>query len=174
MTSKVDVYLGLGSNQDAKKHIAAGIVALQHRFGDFRISPIYRSRAVGFSGDDFLNAAAWVTTDLKVGELKTWLTDLEDRHGRDRSQPRFSDRSLDIDILLYGDRVVDTDTRQIPHPRLHERRFVLQPLLEIAPSARDPRDGTPLAELLRRLPEQGVYCYRANPYNRARSKEQHT
>jgi 2-amino-4-hydroxy-6-hydroxymethyldihydropteridine diphosphokinase len=151
MTSKVDVYLGLGSNQDAKKHIAAGIVALQHRFGDFRISPIYRSRAVGFSGDDFLNAAAWVTTDLKVGELKAWLTDLEDRHGRDRSQPRFSDRSLDIDILLYGDWVGTFDGLELPRGEILKYAHVLKPLADIAPDLKHPVSGLTFAEHWRRF-----------------------
>ena len=146
MSEKIDVYLGLGSNQDAKRHIAAGIVALQHRFGDFRISPVYRSPAVGFDGDDFLNAAAWIRTDLEVGELKAWLTELEDRHGRDRSQPRFSDRSLDIDILLYGDWVGIFDGLELPRGEILKYAHVLKPLADLAPDLKHPVTGLTFAE----------------------------
>ncbi len=146
MNAKIDVYLGLGSNQDAKKHIAAGIVALQHRFGDLRVSSVYRSTAVGFDGDDFLNAAAWIRTDLDVGELKAWLTELEDRHGRDRSQPRFSDRSLDIDILLHGDKVGTFDGLELPRPEVLKYAHVLRPLAELAPDLTHPVSGKTFAQ----------------------------
>jgi 2-amino-4-hydroxy-6-hydroxymethyldihydropteridine diphosphokinase len=146
MSATVDVYLGLGSNQDAKKHIAAGIVALQQRFGDFRISPVYRSPAVGFDGDDFLNAAAWIRTDLEVGELKAWLTELEDRHGRDRSKPRFSDRSLDIDILLHGDKVGTFAGLELPRPEILKYAHVLKPLADLAPNLTHPVSGKTFAD----------------------------
>ncbi len=145
MSQAVDVYLGLGSNQDAKRHIAAGIVALQHRFGDLRISPVYRSPAVGFDGEDFLNAVAWIHTDLEVGELKTWLTELEDRHGRDRSKPRFSDRSLDIDILLHGDKAGSFAGLELPRPEILKYAHVLKPLADLAPNLTHPVTGKTFA-----------------------------
>ena len=137
----IDAYLGLGSNQNASKNMSSGIAELRARFGDVEISPIYRSPAVGFSGEDFLNAAARIQTDLGVGELKAWLTDLEDRHGRDRSQPKFSDRSLDIDILLYGDLSGEIDGLELPRDEILKYAHVLKPLADIAPKLKHPLTG---------------------------------
>lgn len=147
----VDAYLGLGSNQEAKRHIAAGIVALQQRFGDIQLSPVYRSPAVGFSGSDFLNAAARIRTEESVTELKDWLTRLENEHGRDRSQPRFSDRSLDIDVLLYGDLVGHFDGLELPRAEILKYAHVLKPLADIAPELTHPITGVTFAEHWRRF-----------------------
>ncbi len=144
--SGVEVYLGLGSNLDAERHIAAGFAALRGEFGDVLCSPVYRSPAVGFSGDDFLNAAARIRTDWSVGRLKDWLTALENTHGRDRSQPKFSDRSLDIDILLHGDKIGEYDGLVLPREEVLEYAHVLKPLADIAPSLRHPATGVSFAE----------------------------
>lgn len=141
----VAAYLGLGSNQDPETHIAAGITALRQKFEGVRVSPVYRSRAVGFAGADFLNCAAVIHTDLEVAELKRWLTDLEDHHGRDRSQPRFSDRSLDIDILLYGDLAGEFDGLILPRQEILKYAHVLKPLADIAPQVCHPVTGTTFA-----------------------------
>jgi hypothetical protein len=82
----IDAYLGLGSNQNAESNMAAGIAELRARFGEVKVSPIYRSPAVGFSGEDFLNAAALIRTDLSVGDLKG-LADRAGRPPRSRPQP---------------------------------------------------------------------------------------
>ncbi len=142
----IDAYLGLGSNQNAKRNMATGIAELEKAFGEVRISPIYRSPAVGFSGEDFLNAAAVVQTDMSVGELKAWLTALEDRHGRDRSQPKFSDRSLDIDILLHGDKVGEFDGLELPRDEILKYAHVLKPLADIAPELKHPVTGQTFAD----------------------------
>jgi 2-amino-4-hydroxy-6-hydroxymethyldihydropteridine diphosphokinase len=96
-------YLGLGSNIEARANIASGIAGLRREFERTELSPIYRAPAVGFRGNDFLNLVARIDTDLSPLELRDYLHALEDRHGRDRHQPKFSDRTLDIDILLYDD-----------------------------------------------------------------------
>ena len=142
----VEVYLGLGSNLDADRHIAAGFAALRRQFGEVLCSPVYRSPAVGFSGDDFLNAAARIRTNWSVGRLKDWLTELENAHGRDRTQPKFSDRSLDIDILLHGDKVGEHDGLVLPREEVLEYAHVLKPLADIAPSLRHPVTGLSFAE----------------------------
>lgn len=141
-----EVYLGLGSNLDPENHIAAGIKALRQAFEHVRVSPVYRSRAVGFEGADFLNCAAAVHTTMPLGELKQWLTTLEDRHGRDRSQPRFSDRSLDIDILLYDERVGNFDGLTLPRDEILKYAHVLKPLADLAPEVRHPVTGKTFAE----------------------------
>lgn len=142
----VEAHLGLGSNQDPERHIAAGIVALRQAFEGVRVSPVYRSAAVGFAGADFLNCAAVIHTELALVDLKQWLTELEDRHGRDRSQPRFSDRSLDIDILLYGDLVGEHDGLILPRQEILKYAHVLKPLADIAPELRHPLTGRTFSE----------------------------
>ena len=147
MTAKrIDAYLGLGSNQNPEQKIADGIAALRQRFGDIVLSPIYRSSAVGFEGSDFLNAAARIRTNLTISELKSWLMDLENRHGRDRSQPKFSDRSLDIDILLYGDRAGLFNGLELPRDEILKYAHVLKPLADIAPDLKHPITGLTYAE----------------------------
>lgn len=140
-------YLSLGSNRDAEANLRSGLAALQARFGAVLHSPVYRTAAVGFEGDDFLNSAAMIETDLEPQALNDWLHALEDAHGRDRSGPRFGDRTLDIDIVLFDDRVCEgAGNLRIPRPEL-KHAFVLKPLADIAPDVRVPGDGRTLAEL---------------------------
>lgn len=139
------VYLGLGSNTAPETHLAAGINALRAEFGDLRLSPFYRSKAVGFDGADFLNGCAAIETGRDPAELKAWLTALEDAHGRRRNMPRFSDRTLDIDILLHGDRVGDFNGLVLPRPEILKYAHVLKPLTDLAPDLRHPETGRTMA-----------------------------
>ncbi|MDI9237848.1 2-amino-4-hydroxy-6-hydroxymethyldihydropteridine diphosphokinase [Lysobacter sp. LF1] len=149
-------YLSLGSNVDAVVHLRAAVQALRERFGDVVLSPVYRTRAVGFDGPDFHNAAAIVETDLDPHALNAWLHALEDAHGRDRSGPRYGDRTLDIDIVLFDDRVLEgAGNLRIPRPEL-KHAFVLRPLAEIAPDVVVPGVGLTLAELWKRHADHGV------------------
>lgn len=131
-------YLGLGSNIHARRHIGSGIDALREEFGGVELSPIYRARAVGFAGDDFINLVARVETRLAPLDLKAFLHALEDRHGRDRSQPKFSDRTLDIDILLYDDLWLLSPELEIPRDEILSSAHVLRPLAELAPELPHP------------------------------------
>lgn len=141
-------YLSLGSNIDAEHNIAAAIAALQSRFGAVALSPVYRTAAVGFDGDDFLNAAARIETDLMPELLDAWLHDLETVQGRRRDGPRFSSRSLDIDLLLYDDRVLKgAGNLEIPRPELAEQAFVLMPMVDLAPNLIHPVDARTLREM---------------------------
>jgi len=140
-------YLSLGSNLDAATHLRRAIAALRARFGDVRLSPVYRTRAVGFDGGDFLNAAAVIDSDLDPHALNDWLHALEDAHGRDRRGPRHGDRTLDIDIVLFDDRTLEGPGHlRIPRPELRHA-FVLKPLADIAPDAVVPGDGRRLSAL---------------------------
>ena len=105
-------WLGLGSNVNAENHIRAGIKELEEKFENVSLSPVYASTAVGFDGDDFINLVARIETDLHPLELREYLRDLEDRYGRKRNVPKFSDRVLDIDILLYNDLVLRSPVRR--------------------------------------------------------------
>ena len=147
-------YLSLGSNLDPEANLRSAIAALRERFGGVVLSPVYRTRAVGFDGADFLNAAAIIDTDLDPHALNTWLHALEDAHGRDRSGPRFGDRTLDIDIVLFDDRVLaGAGNLRIPRPEL-KHAFVLQPLADIAPDTVVPGDGRTLARLWAAHPDR--------------------
>ena len=149
-------YLSLGSNRDAVANLRSGLAALQARFGAVLHSPVYRTAAVGFEGDDFLNSAAMIQTDLAPQALNDWLHALEDAHGRDRSGPRFGDRTLDIDIVFYDDLVLDGPGHlQLPRDEL-KHAFVLMPLAEIAPGFVDPRSGKTLEALWRAHREYGA------------------
>ena len=146
-------YLSLGSNLEPERHLREAIRALRARFGEVVVSPVYRTRAVGFDGPDFLNAAALIDSDLDPYALDRWLHDLEDAHGRDRSGPRFGDRTLDIDLVLYGDlQLKGPGHLRIPRPEL-KHAFVLRPLTDIAPDAVVPGTGRTLAALWRAHPE---------------------
>ncbi|MDT8410706.1 MAG: 2-amino-4-hydroxy-6-hydroxymethyldihydropteridine diphosphokinase [Wenzhouxiangellaceae bacterium] len=140
------VYLGLGSNVDARRRLRAGVDALKARFGQLACSPVYQSTAVGFCGDDFLNACCRVETDLEPEALKAWLTELEDRHGRRRDLPKFADRTLDIDILLFGDRVGKFGKLELPRGEILKYAHVLKPLADLAPELKHPVTGKTFAE----------------------------
>jgi len=147
-------YLSLGSNIAPARNLSRAISALRERFGGVQVSPVYRTGAIGFEGADFLNAAAVLESDLDVHALNAWLHALEDAHGRDRSGPRFNDRTLDIDIVFYDDLVLEgAGNLQIPRDELRHA-FVLKPLADIAPSFRDPLSGKTLAALWEAHPDQ--------------------
>lgn len=139
--------LSLGSNVEPETHLRSAIAALRARFEDVVVSAVYRFPAVGYTGPDFLNAAATVRTDLDAEALNAWLHALEDAHGRDRSGPRFSDRTLDIDIVLFDDAVLSgAGNLRIPRDELRHA-FVLRPAAEIVPDWRHPVEGATLATL---------------------------
>jgi len=146
MSDRVTVYLGFGSNQAPERHFELGLAALRDHFGQVDLSPLHRSPAVGFDGADFLNAVARIDTHLSVGDLKQWLTELENRHGRDRDQPRYSDRTLDIDILLYGQACGVVDGLTLPRDEILEQAYVLRPLAELAPDLVHPVTGRCMAD----------------------------
>lgn len=140
-------YLGLGSNVDAEHHIRIAIDALRNRFGAIEISPVYRSKAVGFEGNDFLNLAVRIETDLDPYQLRSFLRELEAEFGRDRDAPKWSDRTLDIDILLYDDLVVYDDKLEIPRREILKFAHVLRPLADIAETVSHPTQNQTLAQI---------------------------
>lgn len=144
-------WLSLGSNVDREKHIRAAIAALRARFGALVVSPVYDCASVGFSGNPFLNLVVGIDTDLGVGELAAWLRALEIENGRVREKNvRFNDRTLDIDILTYGDRHGLVDGVELPRAEILKHAFVLRPLADVAPDERHPVSGHTYRELLAR------------------------
>ncbi|HJS75065.1 MAG TPA: 2-amino-4-hydroxy-6-hydroxymethyldihydropteridine diphosphokinase [Vicinamibacteria bacterium] len=146
-------FLGIGSNMgDPRAHIESALTELPV----VRTSLFYRSEPVGGPPQPwYVNAVAEVGFEDEPEELLRVLRSIESRHGRERSV-RNAPRTLDLDILLFGQRVVDTKELTIPHPRFRERRFVLVPMVEIAPEVQDPVSGLSMRELLARCPDRSA------------------
>ncbi|MEO6801462.1 MAG: 2-amino-4-hydroxy-6-hydroxymethyldihydropteridine diphosphokinase [Rhodanobacter sp.] len=148
------VYLSLGSNLEPRRHLPAAIRELREHFGELIVSPAYASAAVGFDGAEFVNLAVGLDTAMSPEALNHWLHALENRHGRRRDVPRYSDRTLDIDIVFYGELVLDGPGHlQIPRNEL-QHAFVLRPMADIAPDLRHPITGRSMVELWTAFPVQ--------------------
>lgn len=151
-------YVALGANLgDPRRQLEAALLELgalpQTRL--VRRSSVYRTAPMGHADQPaFLNAVAELDTELGPAELLGALHAIEARHGRRRSFPN-APRTLDLDLLLHGEATLSTDALQVPHPRMHERAFVLAPLAEIAPAVRIPGRGA-AQELLARCADQQV------------------
>jgi 2-amino-4-hydroxy-6-hydroxymethyldihydropteridine diphosphokinase len=158
-SAHVPAYVGLGSNlDDPAGQVRAGLEALG-RLSRTRLvasSALYRSPPMGPADQpDFVNAVAGLMTTLPAHELLAALQAIEDAHGRDRSGPRWGPRTLDLDLLLYGELELQTGTLTLPHPGLAVRAFVLVPLLELAPGLRLP-GGAAIARLAASVDATGL------------------
>ncbi len=157
MSARVQACIGLGANLgDARATLRAAVAALAGLPGTalLQVSHLYRSAPVDAQGPDFLNAVATVETTLQPTELLQALQAIEHGHGRQRPY-RNAPRTLDLDLLLCGETVLHTPELTLPHPRLHLRRFVLAPLLELLPGLQHPLLG-PLQAWLPGVAEQAV------------------
>jgi 2-amino-4-hydroxy-6-hydroxymethyldihydropteridine diphosphokinase len=150
--------IGLGSNlaskfgeRDGNLRVAIGRVGRLGRI--LAVSEFYDTEPVGFLEQPrFLNAAMLLETDLGPVELLGGMLEIERGMGRDReSVPAKGPRVIDLDLLLYEDRILELPELTLPHPAMHERRFVLEPLAEVAPEWRHPRVGLTVEEMLARL-----------------------
>lgn len=145
-------YLGLGSNQgDREALLSAARQAIRLSFPGARFSPLYETEPVGVRDQPwFLNQAAEIDTFLPPQGLLEWCLDLEKRNGRARTTPQ-GPRTLDVDVLLFGNEVLDEEHLTVPHPRMMERRFVLLPLSDLAPEMEIPGTGKTVGDALRNL-----------------------
>lgn len=148
------VFISLGSNIDREELTRAGVASLHQRYGDLLLSSVYESEAVGFVGEDFYNMVIGLQTDDDVLQVAATLRQIEDEHGRDRSGPRFSSRTLDLDLLLYDDLVLEEGRLQIPRDEILHRAFVLWPLAEIAGERVHPVEHKTYAELWQSFDKQ--------------------
>lgn len=137
-------YIGIGSNIDREASIRGGVARLREVFGPLLLSTVYESPAFGFQGDNFYNLVAGFDTDLGPGELERELHAIEHGLGRERGQPRYASRTLDLDLLLYGDLVRHDDEVNVPREDVRKFAFVLRPLAEIAGELRHPETGQTL------------------------------
>jgi 2-amino-4-hydroxy-6-hydroxymethyldihydropteridine diphosphokinase len=145
----VTVAIALGSNLgDSKAHLEFACGQLERLISDLRVSSFRNTAPVGVPGPqpDFLNAAAVGDTELDAPGLLAALLGIEQMRGRERPHPN-APRTLDLDLILFGDEIVNQAGMNVPHPRFRERRFVLEPLAEIAPGLKDPVTGRTVAEL---------------------------
>ncbi len=141
------VYVSIGSNVDRDRNINAALDALEQRFGPLAVSSLYESRAVGFAGGDFYNLVVGFATKEKPMAVIRILKAMEDRQGRVRGGPRFADRTLDLDLILYGDLISAQGELDLPRHEILENAFVLIPLAEIAGDKRHPVNGKSYREL---------------------------
>jgi len=127
------IYISIGSNIEAEQHLRQAVAELRMRYGELQLSSVYESESVGFDGDNFLNMVVGLDTDEDVHRVVQNLRQIEDRHGRVRSGPRFSARTLDLDLLLYNDLVLKEKGLELPRGEITHNAFVLWPLAELAP-----------------------------------------
>jgi 2-amino-4-hydroxy-6-hydroxymethyldihydropteridine diphosphokinase len=149
-------YIGIGSNIDKDRNIAAGLKALEQTFGNLIVSSVYESDPVGFSGDVFYNLVVGFDSGLDVKTVAEKLREIEFAHGRLPDSKKFSARSLDLDLMLFGDVVVNDGKLQIPRPDIERYAFVLEPLAEIAPTLKHPVLQLNYAELWQKMPKLGL------------------
>ena len=149
-------YVSIGSNIERDKNIPSSLTALKQCFGTLKISSIYESEPVGFTGDAFYNLGVGFESDWEVKAVAKKLRQIELEHGRTREAQKFSARTLDLDLILYGDLVVSDGRLQIPRDDIERYAFVLEPLAEIAPYLYHPVNGKNYAQLWQAFDKSGL------------------
>lgn len=152
--SKHLVYVGIGSNIEQEKYLRIAAQSLKEHFGEgcqLQLSPVYKTRAVGFDGDDFFNLVACFYTRLSPVAVEKNLKAIEHKNGRRRGQDKFSARTLDIDLLLYDQEIIHSAAINIPRDEIEKYAFVLSPLSDIAPDLIHPETKKTMSEMWRQL-----------------------
>ncbi len=148
------VYVSAGSNIAPERHLARAVAQLARRFPGARFSPWYRNRPVGFEGEDFINLVAGFETSLSLHAVLSELHAIEALCGRPRAARRWAPRSMDLDVLLYGDLVCEEPALKVPRPDLLKRAYMLGPLAALAPEVVHPTVQLTIGELWRRFDQQ--------------------
>ncbi len=141
-------YISIGSNIEPERYIRSSLQSLQQHYGTLTISSIYESEAIGFSGRNFYNlVVGFDTIDTTVLTISQTLRKIEVDNGRLRTGEKFSDRTLDLDLILYGDLILQDGNLNLPRDEIVEYAFVLQPLAEVAPNEKHPMTQQTYADL---------------------------
>ena len=164
----VDVFIGIGGNLgDREDNINKAVSALSDHFNNVTCSQMYKTEPRDYYDQDyFINVVVKGVTDLTPLEILELTQSIEKGGGRTRNKKKpKGPRTIDLDILLFGNEVVNKNDLKIPHPSMKERKFVLIPLLELDHEIFDPQTGIPYYKYLEKVEKQGVYCSSLNDYN---------
>lgn len=142
-------YISIGSNIDKAHNVRSSLMTLKQYFGSIQSSSIYETEPVGFEGSSFYNLVVRFTSDLTAKQVAKLLKQIEVDHGRSQLAQKFSSRTLDLDLILYDDQVINDGRLQIPRDEIERYAFVLEPLAEIAGEERHPVSGKTFDELWR-------------------------
>jgi len=156
-------YISIGSNIEKDKNIPASLQALEYHFGKLTISSTYESEPVGFTGEPFYNLVVEFNSELGVKVVAKQLRQIELDNGRTRDCQKFSARTLDLDLILYGDLVLNDGRLQIPRDEIERYAFVLEPLAEIAPTLKHPISRQTYAELWEKFDKTNLKQKRVTP-----------
>jgi len=153
-----EVYIGIGSNLGDKPHNCLRAIEKINQIPGSklaRLSDLYLTKPVGVKGQDwYMNGVASITASMSAEKLLNHLITIEEDMGRIRKE-HWAARIIDLDILLYGHEIIHKENLKVPHPLMHLRRFVLVPMVQLASDLIHPSFGLTMAELLRKLPEDG-------------------
>lgn len=141
------VFISVGSNIEREKHIRAGILALNDCFGALTLSSVYESDAVGFDGSSFLNLIVAFEAEEPPAQVDLILDNIEKQNGRTSEQKKFNPRTLDLDLVLYGNHISEDPALEIPRGEITRYAFVLEPLAEIASELKHPVTNESYGEL---------------------------
>ncbi|WP_305909553.1 2-amino-4-hydroxy-6-hydroxymethyldihydropteridine diphosphokinase [Methylomarinum sp. Ch1-1] len=156
-------YISIGSNIDKEKNIPSSLVALKKQFGDIIVSSLYETAPVGFSGDNFYNLIVRFESKLEAKQVAKILHQIELDHGRSRDSQKFSARTLDLDLILYGDQVINDGRLRVPRDEIERYAFVLEPLAEIAGEERHPVSGKSYRQLWEEFDKSSLKQQRITP-----------
>jgi len=150
------VYVSVGSNIQPEKNVVDAVHVLRDQFDSIEFSPVYRSAAIGFDGDKFLNLVVRLDTSLTLDQIKEKLIALENLFGRKHSHKGFQSRTLDLDLLLYDDVVRHDNQFDLPRGEIDQYEFVLKPLSDIAPDVIHPESGKSFIKMWHEFDSEGI------------------
>jgi len=156
------VFISVGSNIEREKHIRAGISALKDYFGALSLSSVYESDAVGFDGNPFLNLIVAFESEESPAQVDLMLDNIEKQNGRTSEQKKFNPRTLDLDLVLYGNHISEDPSLEIPRDEITRYAFVLEPLAEIAGELKHPLTNESYSELWNKFDKQSIVQKRVN------------